>query len=393
MINPGLFENTETAFRHLSDRDVRRAHFLFSVVNHPWVSSVATGFLRWCLKLRLPIDGLIRATIFRQFCGGETIRESAAVIERNGSLRVRTILDYSVEGENSEVDFEGTCSAVLETMEEAVGSAHVPFCVFKMTGLGDGELLARIQAGSVLSEPEQAAFRRIRSRVDRICDRAREAGIPVLIDAEETWIQDPIDALAAEMMARYNQEKALVFTTIQMYRKDGLAKLHQGLKAAQEGNYHFGVKMVRGAYMEKERERAIRMDRPDPIQPDKAATDRAFDEGLRFCVAHLDRISLVCGSHNESSNLLLVNLLQEHRIGQADGRVWFSQLLGMSDNISFNLAREGFNVVKYVPYGPVRSVIPYLIRRAEENTSVAGQSSRELRLIRQELKRRRKIRA
>ena len=388
-LSPELFDDTETAYRYMSDEDLKRAHFVFRVVNHPWVSALATGGLKLAMKLRLPVMWIVRRTIFRQFCGGETIEQSETTIDKLGNYQVGTILDYSVEGENSETDFDATCAAVLGTVDEAVKSPHVPFCVFKVTGLGDAGLLARVQAGHDLSANDEAALERIRQRVDKICSRAHEKGIPVLIDAEETWIQNPIDDLALNMMARYNISRALVFTTIQMYRTAGPGLLDRLMAEAESRGFYLGVKLVRGAYMEKERARAVKEGYPDPIQKDKQATDNAYNAGIRKCLAHIARTSLVCGSHNEESTLLLAGLMADAGLDRGDQRIWFSQLLGMSDNISFNLAHAGYNVAKYVPYGPVRSVIPYLIRRAEENTSVAGQSSRELTNIRTERQRRR----
>lgn len=386
------FSNTEVAFRYKSDRELSRAHFVFRVVNNPMVSAIATGLVKFSLALRLPVDWLIRETVFRHFCGGEDIEKSEATINKLGAFGVKTILDYAVEGEKSEAGFETTCAEVLNTFNEAIASPHVPFCVFKVTGIADSVLLEKVQSGETLTASETAAFEQVRKRVDRICKRASETGIPVLIDAEETWIQDPIDAIAEEMMARYNRERALVFTTFQLYRTDGNARLEATLRRASEGNYFLGVKLVRGAYMEKERARAEEKGYPDPIQPDKPATDRAFDSAVRFCMDHADRISMVCGSHNEQSNRLLQELVSQQGMEPHDRRIWFSQLLGMSDNISFNLASAGFNVVKYVPFGPVKAVMPYLLRRAEENTSVAGQSSRELLMVRSEVARRRAAR-
>jgi proline dehydrogenase len=294
-----------------------------------------------------------------------------------------------VEGEESEEDFDKTLNELLRTIDKAKTSKHIPFSVFKVTGLASTALLEKVQRGDKLSDEEQAAFTRVKARVDAICRKAYEHKVPVLVDAEETWIQEPIDAMADEMMARYNKEKAIVFNTYQLYRTETLANLRQAHKKALDNNYYLGAKLVRGAYMEKERARAESQGYPSPIQPDKEATDRSFNDGLLFCIQHIDRVSLMCGSHNEQSNLLLVRLMAENRIKANDPRVWFAQLYGMSDNISFNLAKAGYRVAKYVPYGPVRAVMPYLFRRAAENTSVAGQSSRELLLIRKELRRRR----
>jgi proline dehydrogenase len=382
------FDDTQIAFSYKTDRQLRKANFVFTIVNHPAISSVATGLVKIGLGLRLPIDGIIRNTVFNHFCGGENIDESEYTIDVLGKYNVGTILDYAVEGEKSEAGFDKTCEEILSTFEEAKKSPHVPFCVFKMTGMADGELLTKIQAKEILSEPEKQAYEKVKDRVNRICSKAFDFQIPVLIDAEETWLQDPIDEIAMAMMHRYNHKSAIVYTTYQMYRTDSLDNLKALHADALANHYYVGVKIVRGAYMEKERERAEKMGYQDPIQPNKAATDKAFNDALEFCIENVNRVSLVCGSHNEYSNLYLTTLLKKHNLPHNDKRVWFSQLLGMSDNISFNLANAGYNVVKYVPFGPVRSVMPYLFRRASENTSVAGQSSRELTLIRKELKRR-----
>lgn len=382
------FDDTRIAFSYKSDRQLKKANFVFTIVNHPAISSVATGLVKVGLALRLPITGIIRNTVFNHFCGGETIDECERTIDVLGKYNVGTILDYSVEGEKTEAGFDQTCQEILSTFEEAKKSPHVPFCVFKMTGMADSDLLTKIQAKEILTEAEKQAFEKVKDRVNRICQKAYDFQIPVLIDAEETWLQDPIDDLAREMMHRYNHKAAIVYTTYQMYRTSSLTNLKAIYADAVANNYYLGVKIVRGAYMEKERERAEQMGYADPIQPNKEATDRDFNLALEFCVEHVSRVSLVCGSHNEYSNLYLTQLLKKQNLPHNDKHVWFSQLLGMSDNISFNLANAGYNVVKYVPFGPVRSVMPYLFRRASENTSVAGQSSRELLMIRKEMKRR-----
>jgi proline dehydrogenase len=382
------FDDTAIAFSYKSNLELRKANFIFSTVNHPWISAAATGLVKLSLNLRLPIEGLIRKTVFDHFCGGVSIEDSEDVIQRIGSFGVGTILDYSVEGEKSEQGFDQTMDELLHIIEKAWASPYVPFSVFKVTGLASTELLEKIQRGDKLDAESQAAFERIRKRVDKICLKAYQCKVPVLIDAEETWIQEPIDSLADEMMAKYNQEKAIVFNTYQLYRTDTLINLHHAYQRAYDNNYFLGAKLVRGAYMEKERERAEKMSYPSPIHSDKPSTDKAFNDALVFCIKHIDRISVMCGSHNEFSNAYLVNLMKTEGLKKDDPRVWFAQLYGMSDNITFNLARRGYRVAKYVPYGPVRAVMPYLFRRANENTSVAGQSSRELLLIRKELKRR-----
>lgn len=388
-IEPSVhFDNTEVAFSYKSDRELKKANLIFTIVNHPWVSATATTLTKIGFSLRLPIKGIIKNTVFEHFCGGETITQSEKVIDNLWRFHVGTILDYSVEGENSEAGFDHTVEEILKTFAEAKGNPKVPFCVFKVTGMADAALLEKIQANTPLTDAEKLSFEKVKARIDRICARAYHDQVPVLIDAEDSWIQNPIDAIANEMMEKYNREKTIVFNTYQMYRADMLGNLRDAFHRAAMHNYFLGVKMVRGAYMEKERERAEKMGYPSPIHPDKQATDECFNKGLAFCIDNKQRISLLCGSHNEYSNQYLTVLMNKHGMKPSDHRVWFAQLLGMSDNISFNLAIEGYNVAKYVPYGPVESVMPYLLRRAAENTSVAGQSSRELTLIRKELKRR-----
>ncbi len=382
------FDDTKVAFSYKSDRELKKANFIFSVVNNPTVSKIATRLAKVSLSLGLPIKSIIRATVFEHFCGGETVEESEKTIEKLARFHVGTILDYSVEGEKDEAGFDKTTQEILATFDEAKKSTSVPFCVFKVTGLGAMDLLEKVQAKATLSEEEKGAFEKVKHRVDQICKKAFDTQVPVLVDAEDSWIQNPIDALAYEMMQKYNAQKTIVFNTYQMYRADMLGNLRNAFHEAAMHNYFLGVKMVRGAYMEKEAERAAKLGYPNPIHPGKEATDDAFNKGLAFCIDNKQRISLVCGSHNEYSNQYLTVLMNKHSMQNTDSRVWFAQLLGMSDNISFNLAKAGYNVAKYVPYGPVESVMPYLLRRASENTSVAGQSSRELTLIRKELKRR-----
>jgi len=380
------------AFPHKSDRELRKANFIFTVVNHPAISRVATALAGAALRWQLPVEGLIRRTVFQHFCGGETVEASEKTIALLNRFRVSTILDYSVEGAHTEDGFEATTQEILLTFEEARKNKAVPFCVFKTTGLAAVPLLAKRHAGEALTDAENQAWERVLERVNRICRRAYEYQVPVLVDAEETWLQNPIDELVRTMMRQYNGQRAIVFSTIQFYRVDALQKLRADFHEATMHNYFYGVKMVRGAYMEKERERAARAGYESPIHPTKEDTDACFNKGLTFCLDNKQRITVMCGSHNEYSNRFLTVLMEKHSLAPADRRVWFAQLLGMSDNISFTLAKAGFNVAKYVPYGPVAAVMPYLIRRAQENTSVEGQSSRELVLIRKELARRRAAR-
>jgi proline dehydrogenase len=384
------FEDTAVAFCYKSDGALKKARFIFSLVSHPWISALATNTIKFALQIGLPIENLIRKTVFFHFCGGESIEKSQNAIDRLAAHNVHTILDYSVEGENTEAGFDATLNEVLRTLEKAKNSTSIPFSVFKMTGLADANLLEKIQRKENLNVQEQNAWVKVRERVDKICEQAFHFDVSVLIDAEETWIQNSIDLLALEMMSKYNTKKSIVYATYQLYRRDSLALLQNAVKDAQSQTYFFGVKLVRGAYMEKERERAMELGFESPIHPTKDATDKAFNKALAFCMQNKAFVSIMCGSHNEYSNHYLTELMAEHDMEPNDERVWFAQLYGMSDNISLNLAKAGYRVAKYVPYGPVKSVMPYLFRRAEENTSVAGQSSRELNLINKELKRRRK---
>jgi proline dehydrogenase len=386
---PVKFDDTAIAFKYKSDKELRKARFIFTVVNNPFISKLSTSAVKLGMALHLPIKSIVRNTVFEHFCGGETIEKTEQTVRHIGEFNVKTILDYSVEGEKTESGFDATCEEILHTFDKAANSSLIPFCVFKVTGMADGALLEKIQAGASLSDEEQRAFEKVKSRVDKICAKAFAFGIPVLIDAEETWIQDPIDSLAYEMMRRYNHSRAIVFNTFQMYRKDMLGNLRSALEGATQANFFLGVKLVRGAYMEKERARSEANGYADPIQSSKQATDDDFNRALAFCIDNRQRVSVVCGSHNEHSNQYLAILMQQRNIDPGNTGVWFAQLLGMSDNISFNLAKSGYNVAKYVPYGPVEAVMPYLLRRASENTSVAGQSSRELSLIRKEIARRR----
>jgi proline dehydrogenase len=382
------FENTAVAFKYKTDADLKKANFIFSIVSHPWMSSLATSLVKFAFSIHLPIDYLIRKTAFEHFCGGESIEKSEKVIHQLGQYNVHTILDYSVEGATSEEGFDRTLAETLRTVDNAKNSTHIPFSVFKVTGIASLSLLEKVQSKKPLSNEEQLAFERVKGRIRTICEAGYKNNVPVLIDAEESWIQDPIDTIANEMMGLFNKEKAIVYNTYQMYRKDSLKNLREAFHLATMNSFFLGAKLVRGAYMEKERERAEKHGYPSPIHDDKAGTDNAFNSALLFCIENKQRVSTMCGSHNEYSNHFLTVMMEKHGLKNNDPRIWFAQLYGMSDNISFNLAKEGYRVAKYVPYGPVRSVMPYLLRRAEENTSVAGQSGRELTMIRKEIRRR-----
>lgn len=382
------FENTEVAFRSKSDSELKKSYYLFRLIGNPSFVSFGKLMTNIALSLRIPIGWAIKNNIFKQFCGGENIEECSETSELLGRFNIGSILDYSAEGKNSEKDFDSAKDEIIATLHAARGNKNAPFCVFKMTGLARFELLEKVNAGSELNEEEVKEWQRVRSRVDEICGLSAKTGTPMFIDAEDSWIQDAIDRVVDEMMEKYNTNGVMVYNTIQLYRHDRLEFLKRSYEKATTGNYHLGMKLVRGAYMEKERARAAEKGYRDPIQADKAATDRDFDAALAFCVEHIDRMALCAGTHNEESSLHLVNLMQQKGIARDDKRIYFSQLLGMSDHISFNLADAGYNVVKYVPYGPIRDVIPYLIRRAQENTSVKGQAGRELSLIQGEMRRR-----
>jgi proline dehydrogenase len=382
------FHNTETAFRHKSDKELRSAARLFSIISNPWLVSVGNSLATLGMSLGLPIRWIIKNTLFKQFVGGESIEECTKTIEQLASLGVGTILDYSVEGKTTEDGFDEAMQEIIRTIEKAEKTEAIPFSVFKVSGIGSAEILEKAGEKKPLDETELAAFERIKKRVENICHTAAAHKVRIFIDAEESWIQQPIDDMAEAMMERYNQHEVIVFNTLQMYRRDRLEYLKKFLEKAQRQQFKAGFKLVRGAYMEKERDRAAEKGYESPIQPDKSSTDRDFDAAVDLCIQHIDFVAFCVGTHNEESCLKLVRLMAEKGIPKNDPGIWFAQLLGMSDHISFNLSAGGYNVAKYVPYGPVKELIPYLSRRARENTSVKGQSGRELSLIKKELKRR-----
>lgn len=385
------FENTEVAFKHKNAKDLKRAYWLFKMVSSPSMVKFGKWMTNLALKLRLPIDGIIRKTIFKQFCGGVSIKDSIKASNELAENGVKTILDYSIEGKTREEDFDATVKEIIGTILEAKNNPNIPFAVFKLTGICLFEVLEKANDGTdQLSAEDSKKYNKLVERVDQICRAAHENQIPLFIDAEESWIQDTIDRIAYEMSVKYNQNKAIIFNTIQLYRHDRLEFMKSEIERARKENWFLGLKLVRGAYMEKERERAQEKGYPSPIQKDKASSDKDYDLALELALDNIDIVSICAGTHNENSSAKLTELLKKKGISPDDSRVYFAQLLGMSDHISFNLSNGNYMVAKYVPYGPVKEVLPYLIRRAEENTSVAGQTGRELSLIMKEISRRKK---
>lgn len=399
------FDNTEFAFEYKSDKELKKARFLFSSMAKPWLVKPGIRLTPWALKAGLPVKGIIRKTIFAQFVGGETLEETARVAKKLGEYNVKVILDYGVEGgEEGEKEFDHATEEFIRVINYAATQPNIPFMSIKVTGLARFSLLEKLdeamnnnkgtlmkrylKTADDLPADEKEEWHRVRHRMKHICETAVEKKIGVLIDAEDSWIQDPVDALTILMMDTFNKEKCVVYNTIQHYRWDRLQFLKDCYAAAAERKFILGAKLVRGAYMEKERKRAAEKGYPSPIQPDKESSDRDYNAGVEFCIEHLDRIALIVASHNEYSNLLAAQLLQKKGLPLYHPHVHFSQLYGMSDNITFNLAHAGCSVSKYLPFGPIKDVIPYLMRRAQENTSVNGQTGRELALIKKELQRR-----
>jgi proline dehydrogenase len=401
------FDNTENAFEHKSDKELKKADFLFSSMGHAWLVKLGTRLTPWAIRSGMPIHGIIRKTIFSQFVGGETLEETAAVAKKLGKYHVQVILDYGVEGgQDGEKGFDHACEEFIRVINYAATQPNIPFMSIKVTGfarfgllekldksveLNAGTLMKRYaKAVDALSEQEKQEWQRVHERMLRICKTAAEKNVGVLVDAEETWIQDPVDVLSILMMDQFNKERIVVYNTIQLYRHDRLAFLKDSYEAAEQRNFILGAKLVRGAYMEKERRRAAEFGYASPIQPDKETTDKDYNAGLAFCIERIKQIALIVASHNEFSNLYATELLQQKNLPLNHPNIHFSQLYGMSDNITFNLAKAGCSVSKYLPFGPIKDVIPYLMRRAQENSSVSGQTGRELGLIRKELSRRKK---
>ena len=383
-----LFDNTQIAFSLKSDTELERAYFLFKLIANEPLVRIGTAVTNFALKASLPVEGLIRATVFDHFCGGVNEDDSLKVVDKLFTKGVSSVLDYSVEGKEEEEQFDAVLEKTLKLIEFAKEKKAIPFAVFKPSGFGRIDLYEEVSLGKKLNLSEFDEWNRVVARFEKVCKASYDSDVALLIDAEESWMQDAVDNLVEEMMVKYNKSKPIVFNTLQMYRWDRLdylKKLHE--KAKVEG-FFIGMKLVRGAYMEKENERAVEKGYPTPICASKEATDENYDAAVKYMVDHLDMMSIFEGTHNEASTYFLMNLMEEKGIKSTEDKIWFGQLYGMSDNISYNLAAEGYNVAKYLPFGPVKDVMPYLIRRAEENTSVAGQTSRELAMIKAERDRR-----
>ncbi len=383
-----IFNNTEVAFSLKSDTELDRAYFLFKMIDNQPLVRIGTALTNFAIKAHLPVEGLIRATVFDHFCGGVNEVDCLTVVDKMYTKGVSSVLDYSVEGKEEEDQFDAALRMTLKTIDFAKERAAIPFAVFKPTGFGRLDLYEKVGSKIELTDSEKAEWNRVEARFDKVCSEAHQKNVPLLIDAEESWMQDAADDLVAQMMLKYNKEKAIVFNTLQMYRWDRLDYLKNLHQQAKSDGFYIGMKIVRGAYMEKENLRAEEKGYPTPICESKEATDLNYDAAIHYMVENIDRMAIFAGTHNELSSYKLMEYLQELNIEKKDSRIWFGQLYGMSDNISYNLSANGYNNAKYLPFGPVRDVMPYLIRRAEENTSVAGQTSRELKLITAERNRR-----
>ncbi|WP_418262979.1 proline dehydrogenase family protein [Flavobacterium faecale] len=389
----GLFKNTEVAFALKSDTELERAYFLFKLIANEPLVRIGTAVTRFALKAHLPVEGLIRSTVFDHFCGGVNEEDCLKVVDKMFTKGVSSVLDFSVEGKEEEEQFEAATKMILRTVLFGKEKLAIPFAVFKPTGLGRFLLFEKVSANEKLDMKEQEEWSRVVARFDLICKTGFENQVPLLIDAEESWMQNAVDALVLEMMRKYNKKIAIVYNTVQMYRWDRLGYLGKLKQHSEKDSFFVGIKLVRGAYLEKEHERAVEFGYPSPICSSKSETDKNYNTAITFILDNLDSFSLFLGTHNEESCFHLLELMKKRDIESNDFKIWFGQLYGMSDNISYNLAANGYNVAKYLPFGPVKDVMPYLIRRAEENTSVAGQTNRELELIKLERKRREQNRA
>lgn len=384
-----IFNNTQIAFADKSDTQLRKAYWMFKLIQQPTLTKIGTSILNFTVHNNFPLaENVVKATLFEQFCGGETREESVKVVEQMYRRGVGSIFDYSIEGKEEESTFDSVCSEIKDIVKFSVGNPALPFIVFKPTAFGRIGIYEKVGKKIDLSVEEKAEWERVVKRFDEVCQLCYENDKKVMIDAEESWMQDATDWLVEEMMEKYNTEKAIVWNTVQMYRTGRLEYMSRCHQNAQQKGYFLGYKIVRGAYMEKERERAAEMNYQDPIQPTKEASDKNYNDAIDFVMANLDRVSAFFGTHNEISSELVLEKMKANGLQNDDSRIYYGQLYGMSDNITYALADQKYNVAKYLPYGPVKDVVPYLTRRAEENTSVAGQTGRELGLISRELKRR-----
>ncbi|WP_366183469.1 proline dehydrogenase family protein [Flavobacterium ovatum] len=385
-----FFKNTEVAFALKTDTELERAYFLFKMIANEPLVRIGTAVTNFALKAHLPVEGLIRATVFDHFCGGINEVDCLEVVDKMFTKGVSSVLDFSVEGKEEEAQFESATQMILKTIAFGKEKLAIPFAVFKPTGVGRLILFEKVSSNTMLSNQEQEEWKRVEARFDLICKTAFESGVSLLIDAEESWMQNAADDLILEMMRKYNKEQAIIFNTMQMYRWDRLDYLKKLRDYSEEEGFYIGVKLVRGAYLEKERDRAEELKYPSPICVTKEITDHNYNNALVFLIENSSKMSLFLGTHNEQSCYLLIELMKQKGIESNHFKIWFGQLYGMSDHISYNLAEQGYNVAKYLPFGPVKDVMPYLIRRAEENTSVLGQTNRELRLLKTERERRKK---
>lgn len=383
-----IFEDTATAFALKTDAELERAYFLFKMIANEPLVKIGTAMTNFAIKAHLPVEGLIRATVFDHFCGGINEKDCLPVVDKLYTKGVSSVLDYSVEGKDEEDPFDNALATILNVLDFVKEKDAIPFAVFKPSGYGRFSLFQKISEGVALTEKEESEWNRVVARFDKTCKKAYDLDVALLVDGEESWMQGAADKLVEDMMMKYNKQKAVVFNTLQLYRWDRLDYLKELHEKAKKEGFKIGMKVVRGAYIEKENDRAEEKGYPSPICGSKQATDENFDTVVAFMVEHLGDMSIFAGTHNEESCYKLMELMKQKSIEPNNSNVWFGQLYGMSDHISFNLAANGYNVAKYLPFGPVRDVMPYLIRRAEENTSVAGQTTRELNLLKQERKRR-----
>ena len=388
---PLSFNNTALAYQAMTNRDLRRAYWLFRLVGSPLLVNAGRFFTETALAVHIPVEWMFRPTVFRHFCGGESIDGSMPTVNKMWQFGVGTILDYAAEGAGNEAAYENTTTEIIKVIHKAATTKAIPFAVFKVSGMANTGLLEKMQAHMSLTTEEENEYERIEERFDRICSEAFKCHVPLFVDAEESWIQDAVDRMALKAMRQYNRQKCIVFNTVQLYRHDRLSYMQSLFDTGRNEGFKVGLKLVRGAYMEKERTRAARLGYPSPIHKDKPATDACFDEGVALCLSHRDVVSFCLASHNEQSNLLLTTLMAQAQLPPDFPGISSAQLLGMSDNISYALAAAGYHVAKYVPYGRVKTVIPYLLRRAAENTSVAGQTGRELQGITEEIRRRKRL--